>query len=151
MAMRGLSTGKRITMNESQPNIPDDPQRQSLRHNSAADEQILNYVIDAARLLSDLHCEDIVIFDVREQCELTDYILIATGTSDRQIKSVGSDLEVAAKAAGLTKFGREVDEMTNWLVIDLIDVVAHLFEPAARAHYDLEMMWGDAPKVKWRR
>lgn len=138
-------------MNQPQPNIPDDPKRQSLRHNSAADEQILNYVIDAARLLNDLHCEDIVIFDVREHCELTDYILIATGTSDRQIKSVGSDLEVAAKAAGLEKFGREVDEMTNWLVIDLIDVVAHLFEPAARAHYDLEMMWGDAPKVKWRR
>lgn len=122
-----------------------------LRHAAAQDEQIRAFTIEAARLAHDRHCEDVLLLDVREISDVTDYILIATGTSDRQIISVGEEIEKLARKTGLTRFGREVDAPTNWLVLDLVDVIVHLFEPATRAHYDLEMMWGDAPKVSWRR
>lgn len=109
------------------------------------------FVIEAARLLSDRHCEDIRIFDVRGLSQLTDYIVIATGTSDRQMKSVGSEVADMAREQGLSRYGTERDGSTTWVVLDFVHVMVHLFEPATRAHYDLEMLWGDAPTVEWRR
>ncbi|MEZ6191856.1 MAG: ribosome silencing factor [Phycisphaerales bacterium] len=115
-------------------------------------EQVVRaFNIQAARLLNDLHCEQIVLFDVRGLSDLTDYILIATGTSDRQIKGVAGQVSDLAEEHGLERFGSERDADSTWLVLDFIDTIVHLFEPAARAHYDLEMLWGDAPKVAWRR
>ncbi len=127
----------------------DNAERAERRQKSAADAQ--GFVVEAARLLKDRHCEDVSAFDVRGLSDVTDYILIASGTSDRQIKAVGDELEDTAKPHDLERFGRDVDEPTNWLVLDFVDVVVHLFESATRAHYDLEMMWDDAPKVDWAR
>lgn len=107
--------------------------------------------VEAARLLKDLHCEQILLLDVRGLSDLTDFILIATGTSDRQIKGVAGQVTDLAGGYGLERFGSERDADSTWLVLDFIDTIVHLFEPAARAHYDLEMLWGDAPKVAWRR
>jgi ribosome-associated protein len=109
------------------------------------------FVIEAAQLLQDRHCEDVVIFDVQGICQLTDYIIIATGTSDRQIKSLGSELKVLAKERDIARMGDHVDADTSWLVVDLVDVVVHLFEAATREHYDIEMMWDDAPQVEFAR
>ena len=107
--------------------------------------------VEAARLLKDLHCEQILLLDVRGLSDLTDFILIATGTSDRQIKGVAGQITDLAQEHGLDRFGSERDADSTWLVLDFVDTIVHLFEPAARAHYDLEMLWGDAPKVAWRR
>jgi len=120
------------------------------RHNGSEAPQIRRFAVECAKLLSDLHCEDVLVLDVRGLCEITDYILIASGTSDRQIKSVSDDLEDLAEEHGFARFGRDSDAATTWMVVDFVDVVAHLFEPMTRAHYDLEMMWGDAPIVHWR-
>ena len=107
--------------------------------------------IDAACLLNDSHFQDVLLLDVCGLSDITDYVLIASGTSDRQIKSVGGDVEDLAKEAGFERYGRDADDDNTWLVLDFVDVIVHLFEPATRAHYDLEMMWGDAPQVEWRR
>ena len=109
------------------------------------------FVIDAARLMSDLHCDNVVIFDTQGKSDVMDYLLIASGTSDRQMRSVADDLRELAKAQNMGVYGKELDERTTWVVIDLVEVVIHLFEPQARAYYDLEMMWGDCPQVKWKR
>ncbi len=109
------------------------------------------FVIEAARLLSDSHCSDIVVFDVTELSDVTDFIIIASGTSDRQIRSVADDVTKLAKESDLEKFGRDEDGPSTWVVLDLIEAIVHLFEPNTRAHYDLEMMWGDAPRVEWKR
>lgn len=115
------------------------------------DAGLRRFAMEAARLLDDLHCDDVLLLDVRGLSDVTDYVLIASGTSDRQIKSVGRDIEKLGGQWGLVRFGRDADEATTWLVIDFVDCVVHLFEPTARAFYDLEMMWGDAPRVDWRR
>ena len=129
-----------------------DPDRVRLRrHDAAEDAQIVAFAVEAARLLHDRHCEDVLILDVRGLSDMTDYVLIASGTSDRQIKSVGDELEALAKQNGMGRFGREVDAPTTWLALDFVDVIVHLFDPPTRAHYDIEMLWGDAPKVEWQR
>ncbi len=109
------------------------------------------FAIDAARLMSDLHCDNVVIFDTQGKSDVMDFVVIASGTSDRQMRSVADDLRELAKAQNMGVYGKELDERTTWVVIDLVEVVIHLFEPQARAYYDLEMMWGDCPQVKWKR
>jgi len=108
------------------------------------------FALAAAREIDGLHGRDVLVLDVRGLSQLTNYIVIATGTSDRQIKAVADHVnELARDTFGLQRFGSERDEAATWLVLDFIDVMVHLFEPATRAHYDLEMMWGDAPQLKW--
>ena len=103
--------------------------RRPKRHSGADDEQIRRFVIESARLCSDLHCTEVVIFDVRGLNDMCDYILIASGTSDRQIKSVAEDLAELAEEHGHERIGREVDGDAKWVVVDFVDVLAHLFEP----------------------
>ena len=124
----------------------------ALRRSSAADAQLLRrLVVDIARLLADRHCQDVVIFDLRGLCDVTDYIVIASGTSDRQIVSVGKEVQDMAQEQDLARFGREADTLTTWLVLDFVDMVVHLFDPDTRDHYDLEMFWGDAPRITWEQ
>ncbi|MEX2215497.1 MAG: ribosome silencing factor [Phycisphaeraceae bacterium] len=121
------------------------------KRSKPAAEEGRKFAIEAARLMRDLHCEHIDIFDVRGKSDVMDFLLIGSGTSDRQMRSVADDLVKLGKQHKLQAFGRHVDGPTTWVVIDLVDVVIHLFEPQTRAFYDLEMLWGDAPKVEWER
>lgn len=116
-----------------------------------SDAAVRKFAIEAARLIHDLHGTDVLLLDVRKLNDVTDYILIATGTSERQIRSLGDSIEELGVTYGMTRHGREVDGGATWYVLDLVDVVVHLFEPSARAHYDIEMLWGDAPRIRWRR
>jgi ribosome-associated protein len=104
-----------------------------------------------ARAAADARCEDVAVIDVRGLSQLTDYIVIASGTSDRQMRTAAEDAVEAAEESGERVFGVSADDGAHWIVVDLVDVVLHLFEPAARAHYDLESLWGDGPRVRWRR
>lgn len=115
------------------------------------DATVRKFATEAARLINDLHGTDVLLLDVRKLNDVTDYILIATGTSERQVRSLGDSIEELGVTYGMTRHGREVDGGATWYVLDLVDVVVHLFEPAARAHYDIEMLWGDAPRIRWRR
>jgi len=105
--------------------------------------------IEAARTLRDEKCEDIVILDVRGLSHVTDYILLGSGSSQRQMASALKHVEERAEQMGYSAFGSAADRDSLWLLADFVDVVVHLFEPNTRAHYDLEMLWGDAEHVPW--
>lgn len=113
--------------------------------------KIRTLAIEAARLCSDDKCTDVVVLDVREISQVTDYIVIGTGTSDRQMRSVLDHIEDVGKGLGFPAYRVSRDDRSVWLLADFVDVVVHLFEPNARAHYDIEMLWGDAPKLEWKR
>jgi len=107
--------------------------------------------VKAGQLLGDFDCNDILVFDVRGASPITSYIVIASGTSDRQIKALGSRVTDLAEPLGFDRYGEDTDKTTRWVVLDFVDVMVHLFEPATRAEYDLEMLWGDAPRIAWQR
>lgn len=109
------------------------------------------FVIEAARLLSDDKCEDVVVLDVRKLSQVTDFVIIGSGTSDRQMRSVLKHVEELGDQLGYKAFRVSADERAVWLLADFVHVVVHLFEPNTRAHYDLEMLWGDAPRLEWQR
>ncbi len=89
--------------------------------------------------------------DVRQVSQVCDFILIGTGTSERQMKSVAAELEDLGESMDNRVFRSNRDESTTWIVIDFVNVVAHLFEPGQRAYYDLESLWSDAERIDWQR
>ncbi|MGD9688784.1 MAG: ribosome silencing factor [Phycisphaerales bacterium] len=109
------------------------------------------FAIEAARALDDDKCEDVALLDVRGLSQLCDFIVIGSGSSDRQMRSAADEVAGVGKEMGHAAVRRNVDERTTWYVCDFVDVVVHVFEPNTRAYYDIEMMWGDAPRVEWRR
>jgi ribosome-associated protein len=109
------------------------------------------FAIEAAQMLADDKCTDVVVLDVRGMNSLADYIVVATGTSDRQMRFCALNLKDKAEAMGHGVARKNEDERTTWVVLDCMDVVVHIFEPNTRAHYDIENMWADALKVEWAR
>lgn len=109
------------------------------------------FAIESARLLSDEKCESIVVLDVRGLSQVMDYVVIGTGTSDRQMRAVLHHVEDLGAANGFPPYRSHSDTRSAWLLADCVDVVVHLFEPNTRAYYDLEMLWGDAKPVDWSR
>ncbi len=142
------STEPKVSFDPS--SLPEDRPRPSAK-DEAQDQRIRTCAIEAARLMHDEHCEEVLLFDVRGASQITDYILVGTGTSDRQMRAVGHHVADMAREYGLKRYGVDQDGSATWIVVDFVDIMVHLFEPATRAHYDLEMMWGDAPQIRWRR
>ncbi|MBX3357199.1 MAG: ribosome silencing factor [Phycisphaeraceae bacterium] len=119
--------------------------------NEEAEAAAKALAIDAARMLHDDKCEDVVVLDVRRLSQVSDFLVIGSGSSDRQMRSAADDVAKAAAQTGSSVFGRSIDDRTTWIVLDMVDVVVHIFEPNVRAHYDLEMLWGEAERVAWER
>jgi ribosome-associated protein len=109
------------------------------------------FAIEAARTLDDEKCADVTVIDVRGLSQVTDYLVIGSGTSERQMRSVLLHVEERGAALGFPTFRSHSDARSNWLLADCVDVVIHLFEANARAFYDLEMLWGDGARIDWAR
>lgn len=107
--------------------------------------------IELARMLADDKCEKVVLLDVSGQSPVTDYIIIASGTSDRQMGAVLDHAMELADQAGMPAVRQARDERSTWLLADFVDVVLHIFEPNTRAHYDVESLYPDADEVAWAR
>lgn len=116
------------------------------------EDQAGRFAIEAAQLLSDDKCENVLVLDLRGLSQITDFLVIATGTSDRQMRSVGFHVEELGKEHGLGLYRDNLKESEPaWVFLDFVDLVVHLLEAETRAHYDLEMLWGDAPRLSWER
>ncbi len=107
--------------------------------------------IESARLMTDLHCENVIVLDVHKLSQVTKYIVIGNGTSDRQMYSVAEDVADYGKDNGHPVFRSSHERSSNWIVIDFVDVIVHIFEPNTRAYYDLESLWIDAVELSWKR
>ena len=105
-------------------------------------ETLKEIVINA---LQDLKAKDIVVLDVRERTSVTDYMVIASGSSNRHVKSIADNVVSEVKASGMRPLGSEGGAAADWILVDLGDIVVHVMLPAAREFYDLERFWRDAP------
>jgi ribosome-associated protein len=114
---------------------------------AAADSERVEQVQRIAAAILDKKGEDVVALDVRELVSFADSFVIATGTSDRHVKTLADAVTERARELGLTCHGREGYDDGRWVLIDLGDVVVHLFQREVRDHYDLERLWGDAPAL----
>jgi ribosome-associated protein len=107
------------------------------------------FTLAAAQLAEERHCSNIVVLDLKGKSPATDYFVIATGTSDRQMRTVADEICEEARKQGLQRFGRAGYEQGRWILLDFIDVVVHIFDAEYRDYYDLELLWGDAKKIDY--
>jgi ribosome-associated protein len=100
------------------------------------------------RALWEKKAEDLRVLDVGEESSITDYLVLATGTSEPHLRALRGELELALKASGTRLVGVDTTEQSGWTVVDAFDVMVHLFTPEQREHYGLENLWKDAKEVR---
>jgi ribosome-associated protein len=150
-AVRGSKPGKPVSSVKKRRTIDGPGPVAPVVQTPRAVSQTERFAVEVARTCRDDHCENVLVLDVRGVSTLTDFIVIASGTSDRQMHSVLRHCEELGRASKSPAVRTASDERATWLVADFVDVTLHLFEPQTRSHYDLEMLWGDAPRVEWER
>lgn len=91
------------------------------------------------KALEDVKAKDLTTIDVRGKIDITDMMMIASGTSDRHVQALADNVVEQAKKAGATVLGVEKDR--SWVLIDLYDMVVHIMLPETREFYDLEKLW----------
>jgi ribosome-associated protein len=111
--------------------------------------QSRDVAIAAARAAAAKQATDVVILDVHEVIVITDFFVIATGSSDRQVKTIVDEVEKALREQGVKPVRREGETEGRWVLLDYIDVVVHVFAEEERDYYSLERLWSDAPRVDW--
>jgi ribosome-associated protein len=111
----------------------------------------LDFAKQAARIAEEMHAEEVLILDLRGLSSVADFFVIGTGTSDRQMRAVADAIEDYGKTVGQKPYGVSGYDSPSWLLVDYVDVVIHLFEPSKRRYYDLELLWGDAPRIEWQQ
>lgn len=107
------------------------------------------FAIEIARIAQDHKAEDVVAFDLRSIHSITDFTVICTGTSERQIRAVAERVMEYGRKVGEKPYGQCGYENAAWIIIDYVDVVLHVFARPFRTFYDLELLWGDAPRIDW--
>ena len=105
-------------------------------------EALTDLVIDA---LDDVKAKDIVRLDVRDMTAVTDYMVVASGTSNRHIKALVDNVAEKAKAAGHRPIGIEGEDGGEWVLLDLQDTLVHVMLPKVREFYNLEKLWSISP------
>ena len=101
----------------------------------------------AARAAASKQGEQVAILDVRELISITDYFVITSGASDRQVKTIAEEVVRALKASGVRPVRVEGEAGARWVLLDYVDIVVHVFHEEERDFYRLETLWQDAPRV----
>ena len=91
--------------------------------------------------LDDLKALEPVVLDVRSLSSVMDWLIVASGTSSRHVKSLSDSVIMKAKEQGVRPIGVEGERVGEWVLVDFGDVVVHVMQPAARSFYDLERLW----------
>jgi ribosome-associated protein len=114
---------------------------------TSADPSLTKALI-SARAAIDKKAENVKILDLTELSGFTDYFVICSGMSDRQVQAICDSVEGSLDAEGVEPLSSEGYGEGRWVLMDFGDVVVHVFLDALREYYDLESLWVDAPRVK---
>lgn len=106
--------------------------------------EALRIAVNAA---DDKKANDLVILDISKITSFANYFLICTGDSSRQMQAIADEVEKRLKASGIRPSHVEGYQHSEWILLDCMDLVVHIFSKNARAFYDLERLWRDAQKM----
>ncbi len=113
------------------------------------DDDARRFAIAVARIAAADKTDQVAVLDLRGLSGLTDYFVIGTGSSARQMHAVLDHVSDHARTVGRRPFGVADRRSTSWVLADYVDVLLHLFDAEHREYYDLDGLWGDAPRVEW--
>ncbi len=101
----------------------------------------------AAQLASDMKANDVLLLNLQGVTDMTDYFVIASGTSDTHVRSIGEHIVSEMKRAGVRVHHVEGVQQGRWVLLDFVDFVVHIFHPTLRSFYQIERLWSDAEVV----
>lgn len=104
-------------------------------------------VLLCVNALLEKKAKDVIVINIREISSFTDYFIICSGTSDRQVKALSAFIQEKLKKSGIYPLGVEGETYGKWVLIDCDDIVVHIFQEPVRAFYDLERLWPEAPRM----
>ena len=134
------TSSKRTSLAPPAPAAPTDPT--TLRREASKKTAV---AVAAAAL--DKKAERIEIVDISEKVDYADFLVIMTGRSDRQVVAIAQHIEESLETKGVKTVGMEGLAQGHWVLIDLAEVIVHVFLDEARQFYDIEGLWMDAPRV----
>jgi ribosome-associated protein len=102
----------------------------------------------ASRVAADRKALEVVVLDMRQASSITDYFLICSGGSERQVQAIADAIDEQLARSGSTSLGIEGYREGRWILMDYGDVIMHVFAQGTREFYDLERLWANAPKVE---
>jgi ribosome-associated protein len=103
----------------------------------------------AAQAAAGMFAKDVIIIDLREAVSYTDYFVVASVETERQLRRVVDEVLEKMNEEGYRPRSRRVDEGSAWVSLDFLDVVVHIFTDEARDYYRLESFWRAAPQERW--
>jgi ribosome-associated protein len=112
-------------------------------------ELTLHMAKTAARAAADMFAKDVVIIDLKEAVSYTDYFVVASAETERQMRRVVEEVLEKMRDEGYRPRSRRLDEGSAWVSLDFLDVVVHIFTDEARDYYRLESLWRGAPQERW--
>ena len=98
----------------------------------------------AVAALEEIKATDITVIDVKDKTSITDFMVIASGSSSRQVSALSDTVVEKAKESGCRPLGVEGKDSGEWVLVDLGDIIVHIMQPATRQFYDLERLWQSA-------
>ena len=112
-------------------------------------EESRQAAVAAARAAAAKQAEHITILDVHGLIVITDYFVICSGATERQVRTIVEEIEKALRDLGRKPVRREGESERRWVLLDYVDLVVHVFTEQEREYYELERLWGDAPRSAW--
>ncbi|GAB1073050.1 MAG: ribosome silencing factor [Shewanella algae] len=103
--------------------------------------ELKQFVVDK---VDDLKARDIVVLDVSKKSNVTDFMVICSGTSKTHVRAIAENVVAEAKQTGMQPQGVEGRDSSDWVLVDLGDVILHVMQEQTREHYQLEKLWSDA-------
>jgi ribosome-associated protein len=100
-----------------------------------------------SRIAMDRKAMDVVVLDMRDASSITDYFLICSGGSERQVRAIADAIDEQLGPSGIASLGIEGYREGHWILMDYGDVIVHVFSEETRDYYDLERLWANAPKI----
>jgi ribosome-associated protein len=101
----------------------------------------------AASMCLDMKANDVVLLNLQGVTDMTDYFVIASGTSDTHVRAIGEHLIAELKKEGVRVHHVEGVQQGRWVLLDFVDFVVHIFHPTLRSFYQIERLWSDADVV----
>ncbi len=120
-------------------------------HAEVTDFSGQQFAVELACIAHDSKSDDVIALDLRGISQVMDFVVIATGRSQRQMRGLADAVIEYGKKVNQKPYGFAGYETSAWIVIDYVDVVFHLFGKPYRDFYDLELLWGDAPRIPWAK
>lgn len=121
------------------------PKKPATRKKSAPADPIRKIALAAAQFAIDKKASNVKLIDLRAVTAITDYFVVASGSSDTQVKAIADNVIAEMRKQDYVPWKSEGWDAKQWIIIDFVDLVVHIFHETAREFYNLERLWADAP------